>query len=41
MLALKLSLRSLIIRSAAIARGAWKLVNDTWRGETRKWSNIT
>jgi len=41
MLALKLTLQSLAIRAAGVARGAWKLVTDTWRGETRKWSNIT
>ena len=41
MLALKLSLRSLVMRAAAIARDLWQLVNDAWESENRKWEDIT
>jgi len=41
LLNLQLKLSSMVTQTARLARDAWKLVNDTWRGETRKWSNIT
>ena len=40
MLALKLGLRSFGIRSAAVARDLWQLVNDTWQNEHRNWEDI-
>ena len=40
MLALKLGLRSFGIRSAAVARDLWSLVNDIWENEHRKWEDI-
>jgi hypothetical protein len=39
-LALRLGLRSLVTRTAAIARDLWETVNDVWENETRKWEDI-
>ena len=40
MLNLRLGLRSFGIRSAAIARDIWALVNDPWELEFRKWEDV-
>ena len=40
MLNLRLGLRSFAIRSAAIARDLWQLVNDVWELEHRKWEDV-
>ena len=41
MLALRLGLRSLVARAAAVARDLWQLVNDLWENEHRNWEDIT
>ena len=41
MLNLGLKLTSFVTQAARLARDRWNTINDTWRGETRKWSNIT
>ena len=41
MLNLTLKLTSFVTQAARLARDLWNSISDTWRNETRKWSNIT
>jgi len=40
MLSLSLRLKSHVTQVARLARDLWKLINDTWQLEHRKWEDI-
>jgi len=40
MLGLRLRLSSVVTQTARLARDLWKLVNDVWENEHRKWEDI-
>ena len=40
MLAVRLSLQSIVTQVARLTRDLWTSINDTWTNEQRKWQDI-